>query len=98
MTKKEFKEQCSFHEFGRGRNKVNAIYFDWQSNEFGVGFKYGVAMEIENGTRADLFDELYEWVTSEGAKYLSHWIYSRVATYDSQRFKAPITFNYRTWN
>ena len=98
MTKKQFKEYCSFHEFGRGRNKVNAIYFDWKSDEFGRGFKYGVAAEIESCTKADLFNELYDWVTSEGSKHLSHWIYSRFAQYDSQRFKCPITFNYNTWN
>jgi hypothetical protein len=96
MTKKEFKEGCSFHEFGSGKTKVNAIYFDWKSDEFGRGFKYGVAMEIENGTRADLFDHMYNWI--HNGIYLPHYIYSRYAQYDIQRFKAPITFSYRTWN
>jgi len=96
MTKKELKEGCSFHEFGRGRNKVNAIYLEWKSNEYGRGFKYGVACEIENATRAELFDYLYDWVVNN--VYLPYYVYSRFAQYDKQRFKAPITFDYRTWN
>jgi len=96
MTKKEFKEGCSFHEFGSGRNKVNAIYFGWKSDKFGTGFKYGVAAEIESCTKAELFDEMYKWI--ENGIYLPYYVYSRFAQYDSQRFKAPLTFNYRTWN
>jgi hypothetical protein len=97
MTKKDFKAECDTdHVFGRGRNKVNAIYLDWKSDEFGRGFKYGVAAEIENCTKAELLDHMYNWI--EKGIYLPYYIYSRFAQYDKQRFKCPITFNYKTWN
>jgi len=97
MTKKDFKEQCNTdHCFGRGKGKVNAIYFDWKSDEFGRGFKYAAAASVENMTKAELFDEFYNWINN--GVYMSYYIYSRFAQYDKQRFKLPMTFNPQTWN
>jgi len=49
MTKKDFKTECNLeHVFGRGKKKVNAIYLDWKDNDFGRGYKYGIATSIES--------------------------------------------------
>ena len=101
MTKKEFKTKCDFnHVYGRGANRINAIYVDWKSERNGenyiVGFKYGVASSVENCTKAELFDHLYNWI--EKNIHLPYYIYSRFAQYDSQRFKVPIGFNHSSWN
>ena len=97
MTKKQFKEMCDLnHVYGRGANRINAIYVDWVSNDFGRGFKYAVATSVGNCTKAELFNHLYNWI--ENGVYLPYYIYSRVAQYDSQRFKVPIGFNFASWN
>ena len=62
MTKKDFKEQCSFHEYGYGKNKHNAIYFDWKDTDTGRGYKYGVAAAVEFETKAEPFNHFYDWV------------------------------------
>lgn len=97
MTKKDFKTRCDFnHVYGRGQNRINAIYVDWKSDDHGRGFKYAVATSVENCTKAELFDYLYNWI--ENGVYLPHYVYSRFAQYDSQRFKTPISFNPGSWN
>ena len=62
MTKKDFKERCSFHTYTRGREKHNAIFFDWQNTDQGRGFKFAVAVSRENSTKKDLLNDLYNWV------------------------------------
>jgi hypothetical protein len=97
MTKKDFKEHCDFnHVYGRGKQRINAIYCEWKSNEYGRGFKYAVATSIENCTKAELFEHLYQWVVN--GVYLPYYVYSRFAQYDKQRFKVPLSFNPQTWN
>ena len=97
MTQKQFKEGCDFgHVYGRGAKRINSIYYDWKDNEFGRGFKFAVATSVENCTKAELFNHLYNWVIN--GVYLSYYIYSRAATYDSQRFKPQVSFHYQSWN
>ena len=57
LTKAEFKKRCEFIEYGKGHDKKNAIFYDWQVTEDGVGFKYMVKAHIKNATRKELFDE-----------------------------------------
>lgn len=89
MTKKEFKERCSFHVYGRGHRRHNAIFFDWAQ---GLGFKFGVATSIENMTRAELFNDFYKWVIEEIEP--SWWIRYKFASDDHARFKVPISLNF----
>lgn len=97
ITRAEFKARCDFnHVYGRGKNRTNAIYCDWQDNDNGRGFKYAVATSLENCTKAELFNHMYNWVVN--GIYLPYYIYSRFAQYDSQRFKVPIAFSYKSWN
>ena len=90
MTKKEFQERCSFHVYGRGGNKHNAIYFDWKQ---GFGFKFGVAASIENSTKRDLFLDFFDWVTGK-IDQPPWWIRYKFADTDEKRFKVPIALNF----
>ena len=92
MTKKEFKENCSFHEYGYGRNKNNAIYFDWKDNDLGRGFKYGVAAAVEFETKADLFNHFYDWVHKQVEPPYS--VRYKYAAEDHNRFKTPLALNW----
>lgn len=90
MTKKDFKEKCSFHEYGKGKKKRNAIYFDW-SNDYknnSLGFKYMVKTSVENSSKAELFNYLYQWVTE--MIVLPWWVEYRFAITDDKRFKVSI--------
>ena len=88
MTQKEFKERCSFHQYGRGQNKRNAIFFDWKSGAGFAGFKFMVKTSIQNATRAELFKTLWNWVINEVEP--EWWVEYRFAAQDENRFKVPI--------
>jgi len=95
VSKKEFKELCSFHTYtgwNGHRIKFNAIYFDWKDTEEGRGFKYAVAMNIKDGTKAELFAELYKWVCECVA--LPWYIRYKCAVEDKQRFKPGLSLNF----
>lgn len=85
MTKKTFKEMCSFHEYGSGRLKRNAIYFDRQPN----GFKFMVKANVVNISKQDLFNQLYDWVT-EKIQAPDWFVDYKYAKTDEERFKVPI--------
>ena len=90
MTKKDFKEKCSFHEYGKGKEKRNAIYYDW-SNDYennSLGFKYMVKADVENSSKAELFNILYEWVIK--MIMLPWWVTYRFAETEQNRFKVSI--------
>ena len=91
MTKKEFKSKCSFHEYvGYNGHKIkhNVIYFDHKEN----GFKYAVALDIKNGTRKELFDALYNWVTKDIVP--TWYIRYKFAETDDKRFKVGLSLNF----
>jgi hypothetical protein len=95
MTKKEFKEKCRFDLYsgvGYNRTKTNAIFFDWQETEQGRGFKFGVAANRTNCSKADLFKHLYDWVEKEIS--LPYYVRYKLAETDAQRFKTPISLNF----
>jgi len=92
-TKKDFKERCSFHVYGRGKNKRNAIYFDWQnSGTYGKdswnGYKFMVKTEVKNCKKDELFNHLYNWVTKEQQPIW--YIQYRYASTDNDRFKVSL--------
>lgn len=91
MTKKDFKEKCSFHEYGKGKKKRNAIYYDWSDDyeNNSLGFKYMVKTSVENSSKAELFNELYDWVNGKILKP-SWWVTYRFAETDNNRFKVSI--------
>lgn len=91
MTKKDFLEYCSYHKYtGRPKeNNVNALFFDWQSNDEGRGYKYCIYARACNATKRDLVNTLYDYVTGK-IENTDWWIQLVVAQNDKQRFKVPI--------
>ena len=95
--KKDFKEKCSFHVYGKGKGKINAIYYDWKSDfENGaVGFKYMVNVEVGLMSKSVLFTEFYNWVIHEVS--LQYFIQYRYAIHEKDRFKVSLTEKIRAW-
>jgi hypothetical protein len=91
MTQKQFKEGCSFHEYGRGQGKRNAIFFDYKSDfdNKAVGFKFMVKCSVEDALKSELFKELYQWVTGK-IKQPSWWITYKYAQTEQDRFKVSL--------
>jgi len=90
ITQKNFKEGCSFHEYGRGQNKRNAIYFDWKSDfdNKAVGFRFMVKCSVADALKAELFKALYDWVINE--KQPDWWVTYKHAATEQDRFKVSL--------
>ena len=89
MTKKEFKERCGVHIYGKGKRKLNAIYFDWKRSEDGTGYKFVVKAQIGNCKLTELYNHLYNWAMNE--VQLPYFIQYKFAETDDKRFKVQIT-------
>jgi hypothetical protein len=95
MTKKDFKERVSVHNYGRSRDsRLIAIFFDWKTGDingkyFG-GFKYCVFARGCNAKQNELFNMLYDIVT-ERIEDTPWYIQLIVAQTDEQRFKVPLS-------
>jgi len=92
VSKKSFRDKCDFHVYKGNGTKHNVIYFDWQENDKGRGFKYASAMDSRNGTKAELFEAMYQWVCNSIA--LPWYIRYRCAVNDENRFKVGISLNF----
>jgi len=90
MTQKQFKENCSFHEYGRGQNKRNAIYYDWKSDfdNKAVGFRFMVKCSVADALKQELFKELYNWVINEIEP--PYYVQYRYAQTEQDRFKVSL--------
>lgn len=92
MTKKEFKSMVDFHVY-RGRGvKINAIFFDWKTDEktgHSLGYKFMVKTDVRNAGKAELFNEFYKWVMLNVP--LPWYIDYKYADSDNKRFKVPIS-------
>lgn len=52
MTKKEFIELASYHQYGkRNENGFIALFFDWKTNDEGNGYKYCVYARATSSTK-----------------------------------------------
>lgn len=85
MTKKNFKELCSFHEYGKGINKRNAIYF----NRGKFGFTHMVKASVTNYKKQELFNVLYDWV-NEKIQQVPYDVQYRYAETEDKQFKVSI--------
>lgn len=93
MTKKEFKELCDVHEYGRGKGKCNVIFYDWKVTEDKVGFSWAIKGYVQNIKRKELFDLFYLWVTGKipyPDPFRTKW---KRAMEDKARFKVPIVLS-----
>jgi hypothetical protein len=96
ITKKSFKEKCSFHLYKGHRSRTNAIFYDWADYVTGKGnghgFKYMVYANTQDATRKELFDILYNWAT-EKITAVPWYVRYKYAVTDDERFKVPITMS-----
>jgi len=95
MTRKEFNEKCDFHVYtgwNGHRVKHNVIYFDYKQTDEGRGFKYAVAMDIQNGTKAELVKILHDWIVNEVEP--PWYVRYKYAETDAQRFKVGLSLNW----
>ena len=92
ITKKEFKTKCSFHEYGRGKNKINTIYFDWHTSHEGnfAGYKYMVNAAVCDCKKDELLQAMYNWVIKED-QLIPYYIDYKYAATDKDRFKVQLT-------
>ena len=95
MTKQQFKSECDFHVYTGGGNRINAIYFDWQSGTTADGQRYNgnkymVYANTKTMLRNELFNELWQWVTGE-IQQPSYKVQYRYADTDIKRFKVPLS-------
>jgi len=103
LTKKEFKDLCSFHVYtGRGE-KHNVIFYDWKVTDNGRGFKYGIVANIKDMTKKDLFDEFYRCIIlelhqSDNLFIAPWWMHKnyrfKYAGTDNERFRVPLSLNF----
>ena len=98
MTKKAFKDLCSFHIYGYKNPKFNAIYFDYQQGENFRGYKYAICENCKGLNKTQLFNLFYDWVILgiENAPFA--FTYTRYAKNDNERFRVPISLNLNSWN
>ena len=101
ITKKEFKENCR-HEVYTGwnghRTRKNAFFYDWKSGEtsegkYFTGYKYMMAANVKEMSKAELFKLFYQWVNNQIDNYEIPWnkIKFSLATNDEQRFKVSLS-------
>jgi hypothetical protein len=88
MTKKQFKTEVSFHQYGKKRIRLNAIYWGWDTVGTGVGYKYMVKGTSDWCSKKELFDAMYEWIFNEVV--LPWYIDYRYADTEEKRFKVKI--------
>jgi len=95
MTKKEFKEQCSFHLYTSRSERHNVIYYDWKVTDDGRGFKYAIAGKIGLVTKVQLFNYFYQMVQDHGSvDNFPYHIRYKIRTDDKHRFRVPLALDF----
>ena len=106
MTKKDFIKDCDFHVYTGHGIKHNVIYFDYKTvydetvepdellgkPVIARGFKYGVALDIKDGTKAELINHAYNWIVKE--INLPYYVRYKYAETDAKRFKVGLSLNW----
>lgn len=67
LSKKEFKDGCNEHVYGKGQTKRNAIYYGEMLDNDGNwrGFQYMIKAQVCQCKLQELRNMLYLWVTGE---------------------------------
>ena len=68
------------------------IYFEYKQTDEGRGFKYAVALNIEDGTKAELIKHLYNWIYK--SINLPWYVRYKFAETDAQRFRPALSLNW----
>jgi hypothetical protein len=95
ITKKEFKEHCSLHQYGNQLTGIKVLFFDWQEGETkeGKSFRgFSYALGAQGLSKVKLINLAYDDIFNDKPASLNHiyWAKRRVALLDEQRFKVPI--------
>jgi len=102
MTKKEFKAKCNdmvYSGWNGNKIRINAFYFDYQegtdmaTGKSFRGYKYQVASNVKNISKAKLFDLFYKWV--ENGENLPYYVDYKFAQFDTDRFRISLSTNTR---
>jgi len=101
ITKKSILELSIPQIFGRGRNKINLLWFDWKEGDYvedGItkrfaGSKYMVAVI---GTKKEALNLMHEWLTT-GNSVSSTGVICWIAKEDKNRKRLPLCFNWQSW-
>jgi len=98
LTKKHLKETSDYHCYTSSTAKYHCFYYDWKPGVYGKksgGYKYALAANSVDFTKAELFNLLHEWLTGDKADCvtLPYYVYSREAETDDNRFKVGISLN-----
>jgi len=90
MTKKRVKtesNQQTYVGWNGHRIRINAFFFDYKQ---GCGYKYMLAANVNDMSKADLFNLFYDWVSGKTEK-LPWFVKSRIAETDEKRFKISLS-------
>lgn len=101
MTKKEFKSMLSnqtYTGWNGCKTRINAFFFDWKFGDYkedGInknfrGFRYMVAADSRNITKAELLEMLYKWVNNQVVT-IPGYVRRSFAANDKDRFKVPLS-------
>ena len=89
MTKKAFIELASYHQYGkRNEHGMIALFFNWISNNDGIGYKYCVYARTLQSNKKELINALYNAITKD--ENTPWYVQTIIAQEDKQRFKVPI--------
>jgi hypothetical protein len=89
MTKKQFSNEVSFHNYGKRDGKI-ALYYDYKSYDGVHGYKYMVYSHKSNATKKELLDIFYQWVNGL-IDQVPYYIGYKYAINDTDRFKVKLT-------
>lgn len=100
FTKKEFKSlvrEETYTGWNGHKVRVNAFFFDWQSGtttegKYFVGYKFQANANVRDLSKAELFNQFYDWVN--GVIDNLPWnVNYKLAITDDKRFKVPLSSN-----
>ena len=76
------------------QDSTHVIFFDWlrdDSNKI-EGFKYAVACDITQATKAEVLNAMYNWIFKD--INLDFYIRYKYAITNNDRFKKPLSLNF----
>lgn len=98
MTFKDFKQHVkatnAYSKYTGHHEAHHVIFFDWLfDGENNIcGFKYAVACDITQATKAEVLNAMYNWIFKDIT--LDFYIRYKFAITDKQRFKRPLSLDF----
>lgn len=92
MSFKEFKSRVRYDKYSNSRSTTHVFFFDWKEIGQDRGFKFAVAAETKNATKAETLNQFHRWVCKN--INLDYYIRYKFAATDADRFKTPLSLNF----